>query len=372
MLPLRLTTLLLAAGLASAASAQTVPTAHAGDDQTIDCALSTGADVVLNGTLSSDPDPGAVLTYEWTSPSLAVPATGATPTVQLLPGTHTITLVVNDGVDGPSLPDDVVITVNADVTPPELVLAADSDEIWPPNHKLHAYEVAELVESVSDDCTELSVDDVVFSGATSSEPDDDRGDGATNADVQFSDECHQAHVRSERGGPGDGRVYQLLLHVEDAAGYDTEEPFVVGVPHDRGHDLDTESPAVVTTYTSDCAAEGPGCAPAPDYAGCDTAPDGDVSLRASKQGPKLKWRASGFAAGGVSAAGAALCTYANGQPTGGAEPDAVKLHGKKGRGQLSVNAKGAGLAALPGAMAAGKKLRLELHDGAGQCVAYEE
>jgi hypothetical protein len=363
--------LLLAAGLGSAALAQTAPIANAGPDQTIDCAPPAGADVLLDGTGSSDPDdPAAVLTFTWTSPSLAVPATGATPTVLLPPGVHTITLVVNDGVDGDSLPDDVVITVNADVTPPDLVLASDSDELWPPNHKLHSYEAADLVDSVSDDCSNLTADDVVFGGATSDEADDHHGDGATNGDVQFGDACHRAFVRSERSGPGDGRVYELVLHVEDAAGNAADETFEVEVPHDRAHGA-TDS-GDVADYPSDCGANGPDCAPVPDYAGCAVAAEGDFSLRSSKQGPKLKWRASGFAAGSVSESDAEVCTYANGQPAGGAFPDGVQVQGKKGKGQLSVNARGAGLASLPAAVASGQRLRLELHDGTDGCVAYEE
>ena len=107
----------LATGLlASGAGAQTLPIADAGDDQTIPCAPAAGADVVLDGSASSDPDdPLAVLTYTWTGDvlGLGVSVDGATPTVTLPPGVHVLTLTVDDGIDGTAT-DDVTVTVVAE------------------------------------------------------------------------------------------------------------------------------------------------------------------------------------------------------------------------------------------------------------------
>jgi TolB protein len=94
------------------------PIANAGDDQ-ID--VPAGADcmasVTLNGSQSYDSD-GDPLTYSWTWDSSS--ATGVNPTIQLPLGTHTISLVVNDG-NADSEPDYVEITV-LDDTPPTIQL----------------------------------------------------------------------------------------------------------------------------------------------------------------------------------------------------------------------------------------------------------
>ena len=124
-------------GLGTAAAAAP-PVADAGDPRTI-CAPSTGAQVTLDGTGSSDPDSDP-LTYEWTDAAMNVLSTEPMPTLPLLPGVHVITLTVDDGQGGTAT-DTVQITLIADDTPPVLVLASESDELWPPNHKLHGYDV---------------------------------------------------------------------------------------------------------------------------------------------------------------------------------------------------------------------------------------
>jgi hypothetical protein len=71
------------------------PVADAGADQTVEQSGSA-TNVTLDGSASSDPD-GDELTYTWSSPVLAVDATGVNPTVALPAGTSTITLTVSDG-----------------------------------------------------------------------------------------------------------------------------------------------------------------------------------------------------------------------------------------------------------------------------------
>jgi hypothetical protein len=87
------------------------PMANAGGDVVVECEGSSGNQVILDGSGSSDPD-NDPLTYSWTGPfpEGSGTVTGVSPTVTLPLGTSTITLVVNDGtVD--SAPDDVAITV---------------------------------------------------------------------------------------------------------------------------------------------------------------------------------------------------------------------------------------------------------------------
>ena len=221
---------------------------------------------------------------------------------------------------------------------------------------------------MSDDCSDLTKADVAFGHATSDEPDDDRGDGNTHADVQFSNGCRTAAVRAERSGPGDGRVYELTLDVADEAGNHPAVPqvFTVAVPHDRAHGAGDDGDA----ETYECADALSTCRSTPVV--CTGAGSGDVDLRASRKGPSLRWRSSGFPAGGISAQHNLLCAYVDGVAVGGSlAPDKVRVKDKKGEGSLSVKTRGDDLE-LPLPLASGATLRLELRDGAGNCVSYDE
>ena len=101
------------AWIANLRSANRVPIANAGPDQTVEQASAAGTQVTLDGSGSSDPD-GNPLTYRWTWPGGS--ATGVKPTVTLPLGATTVTLIVNDG-QADSAPDTVLITVR-DTTPP--------------------------------------------------------------------------------------------------------------------------------------------------------------------------------------------------------------------------------------------------------------
>lgn len=84
------------------------PIADAGPDQTVYAWINGIAEVILDGSGSSDPD-GDELSYTWSLDGQEI-ATGASPTVELPVGEHIIELIVNDRkVD--SQPDQVVITV---------------------------------------------------------------------------------------------------------------------------------------------------------------------------------------------------------------------------------------------------------------------
>lgn len=70
------------------------PDADAGPDQTVVPTSPAGTNVTLDGSGSTDPD-GDTLTYAWSGPFGT--ATGVSPTVLIPPGTHTVTLTVDDG-----------------------------------------------------------------------------------------------------------------------------------------------------------------------------------------------------------------------------------------------------------------------------------
>jgi hypothetical protein len=90
-------------------------TANAGSDQTVECGGATTS-VTLNGTTSTG---SGTLTYTWKEGATTL-GSGATLTVALPLGVHTITLTVSSSGGG-SASDDVVITI-ADTTAPTLSL----------------------------------------------------------------------------------------------------------------------------------------------------------------------------------------------------------------------------------------------------------
>jgi serine protease AprX len=86
------------------------PFANAGPDQTTTVADGSLATVTLDGSGSRDSD-GAITSYVWREGITQI-ASGATPTVQLAAGTHTIALMVTDD-KGASASDSVVVTVKS-------------------------------------------------------------------------------------------------------------------------------------------------------------------------------------------------------------------------------------------------------------------
>jgi hypothetical protein len=92
---------------------KTRPVADAGADQTVE-QTGTLTDVTLDGSASSDPD-GDALTYTWTGDGLSGSVSGASPTVQLPAGSHTLTLTVSDGEL--TATDTVQVTVQDTINP---------------------------------------------------------------------------------------------------------------------------------------------------------------------------------------------------------------------------------------------------------------
>ena len=71
-------------------------------------------------------------------------------------------------------------------------------------------------------------------GVTQDEPVDGLGDGDTSPDAVLGPASNQVRLRAERSGLGDGRVYRVMVLVEDAFGLTCSATLRVGVPHDRG------------------------------------------------------------------------------------------------------------------------------------------
>ena len=98
------------------------PTANAGPDQTVtDDDESGGEQVALDGSGSSDAD-GSIVSYDWSEAGSTI-ASGATPTVSLGVGVHTITLTVTD--DGGAADTDQVTVVVASLNPSDTAHVGD-------------------------------------------------------------------------------------------------------------------------------------------------------------------------------------------------------------------------------------------------------
>jgi len=102
------------------------PVADAGPDQTVDATTIDGANVILDGSGSSDPDDDSLI-YNWSWDGGT--ANGVSPTISLPRGTTTVTLVVNDGTED-SAPDTVEIAVVASVTGLAALVEQMFDEGW--------------------------------------------------------------------------------------------------------------------------------------------------------------------------------------------------------------------------------------------------
>jgi len=100
-------------------------------------------------------------------------------------GQTTVTLTVEDDKGGS---DQCTATITVvDDTPPVITTIADPISLWPPNHNYASFNLSDFVLSVSDNCSVMTLDDVVFSKVASDEPEDANGggDGKTTEDIIF-------------------------------------------------------------------------------------------------------------------------------------------------------------------------------------------
>lgn len=190
-----------------------LPVAAAGTDQTVD----ENTSVVLNGSLSTDPDNDA-LTYAWTQ-------VGGTPVVLSAGDTASpnftapfvsaggadleFQLSVDDGYGG-SATDNVIVHVQNANDPPLASAAQPTiDLLWPPTHGL----VAVGITGVSDPDNNATI---VITSVTQDEPTNGLGDGDTAIDAIIDGDA--VLVRAERSGKGDGRVYHIHFTASDFEG----------------------------------------------------------------------------------------------------------------------------------------------------------
>jgi GH35 family endo-1,4-beta-xylanase len=158
-------------------------------------------------------DPGAAAADSCAG-ALPVMTSGAVNTGA--PGSYTLGYAATDP-SGNTGAASRVVTVR-DTTAPTITVVAPIT-MDPPNHKYHAFAMADLVSAVTDGCgAGVGIASVVITKVTSDEPDNSCGDGDTLHDIVIGSDCRSVQLRSERQGGGNGRVYTIYLHVVDAAG----------------------------------------------------------------------------------------------------------------------------------------------------------
>jgi len=145
-------------------------------------------------------------------------------------GVHTLTVAADDGINEEMTATIVVEIV--DGSAPTLNPLPSRTILWPPNH--------EMVEvTIESNAADNSGDQVVLAVAiASSEPADASGDGSFLPDYVI-DEVVAAtglirlHLRAERAGRGDGRIYTITIVATDGSGHVSTATAQITAPHDR-------------------------------------------------------------------------------------------------------------------------------------------
>lgn len=164
-------------------------------------------------------------------------------------GTHTITLTATDSSGNTSTCQTTFTVV--DTTAPTFTFTG-TQTMWPPNHKYKTFTVANLVASVSDNCTvPLALSKVIITKVTSDEIENGNGDGNTSNDIIIAANCRSVQLRSERDGGGNGRVYTIFFSVTDNAGNVGTGTTKVVVPHNSGGTAVDSGPHY-TVMSSNC------------------------------------------------------------------------------------------------------------------------
>ena len=127
----------------------------------------------------------------------------------------------------------------ADVTPPDLVIAASPGTLWPPNHNLEPITVAVSVNDDTDPTPTVTLVSITCSDSGGQQ----KGQGGQSAspgcnaediaDAAYGSDDREFRLRAERLGFGSGRVYTITYSATDAAGNTATKTITVMVPHDQ-------------------------------------------------------------------------------------------------------------------------------------------
>ena len=189
--------------------------------------------------VSNDPgECGAVVDYKTpvasdNCPGVTVELTEGLESGEFFPvGTTVVTYTATDA-SGNTSSCSFEVTVN-DVEPPVITVKDIKSSKWPPNHKYFEVAIEDYIISVEDNCTNLTVEDIIIDDVSSDEPQNGTGDGNTTEDIVISEDCKIVNLLSERQGGGNGRVYTINLAVVDEHGNIGVAEIKAEVPHDQG------------------------------------------------------------------------------------------------------------------------------------------
>jgi hypothetical protein len=142
------------------------------------------------------------------------------------------------------------VTVTPENVEPTITLKP-AISLWPPTHTYSTVTIAQMVESVNDNCSLLSLGDVLIEKVTSDEPDNALDDGNTINDIVIAPDCRSVQLRAERAETNDGRVYTITLRLRDSRGNVTRQDFEVSVPVDQSG-IPAVKGAAAHTVTGGC------------------------------------------------------------------------------------------------------------------------
>jgi hypothetical protein len=198
----------------------TPPSITCPDDLTLECPADTMPDNTGFATATDNCD---VPTIDFAD--AGEPGCGATQTI-------TRTWTASDDSGNSAECEQVIDEV--DTTPPEVTCAVARDRLWPPNHRL--IDVG-LTFDATDTC---DPNPLGFGLAVSSDEHPETALGAGGPihcpDALILDN-ESVMLRSERSGPGDGRVYEITVSATDSCGNVGTCSQSVSVPHSMGQGM---------------------------------------------------------------------------------------------------------------------------------------
>jgi hypothetical protein len=195
------------------------PLANAGPDRVIVAGTNCVGTVSLTA-MTSDAD-GDAVSAVWTSAFGS--AAGSTFSPTLPPGSHVLTLTVDDG-NGGTATDTVTVSV-VDVTAPVISsLTATPSVIDRSNHEMVSVVVTVSASGGCDATVRCRIVSV-----SSNEPTSGAGSGSSASDWEITGDL-TLNVRAERSGKGSGRVYTIEVACSDAAGNRALSTVTVTVP----------------------------------------------------------------------------------------------------------------------------------------------
>lgn len=191
------------------------------EDSVIECSSVGGANVSIPATIA-DSD-GEIRTVDWYVDGVYAATGGESLDTFLALGAHVVEVHVVDN-DGGVASAAATITVQDTIAPQ---LTTTGICLWPPNHDLYLIEASDL--GIADVCDPTA--NVLFLSGSSNQPDNDIGDGNTEADLVVNPTTVCA--RGERLGPQQtGRTYTVSAFVSDASGNSATTNFVISTAHD--------------------------------------------------------------------------------------------------------------------------------------------